>query len=219
MNYQKYLNAAGVPPMLHPSASAYLEQSAKAYSAARIPWLKATAWAVVGWLLLRGKVPFEAESLPERWRAYDNDTSINGDRGTWLWSADGYAELQPCPLDDSAIPLCYYAEGHHPRSRWARWVWLGWRNMASRAAFDAGPAVTPEMRPRLRQWGDLATDRGHPGVLVSELDGQWCIYAVEPAPLGLVVRRNVGVKLGLAVNGLRRRASLVNIKWSLIRAK
>lgn len=35
----------------------------------------------------------------------------------------------------------------------------------------------------------------------------------------VVVRRNVGVKLGLAVNGFRRRAPLVMIKFSLLRGK
>ena len=221
MNYEKYLNAAGVPPELHAQALGYLAKCEREYSAARIAWHKATAWAVVGWLLLTGKVPFDAEELPERWKAYDNDVSINGDRGTWLWADNQegtYAELQPCPLDDSALQYSYFGK-HHPRSKWHRWKWLGFRNMASRLASDAGPAITPEMRPRLRQWGDMATDRNHPGVLVSELDGHWSIYSVAKAPLGFVVRRNVGVKLGLAVNGLRRRAPLVLIKFSMPRAK
>lgn len=223
MNYEKYLDAAGLTdPDLRAKCLAYLAQCESQYSAAGIRRHKLTAWAVVGWLLLTNKVQFEDEELPAGYINYDNDVSINGDRGTWLWAGgvkDTYAELQPCPMDDSAIPLCYYAEGHHPRSKWARWIWLGFRNMASRLAAETGPAITPEMRPRLQQWGDLATDRDHPGVLVSELDGHWTIYAVEKAPLGLVIRRNVGVKLGLAVNGFRRRAPLVMIKFSLLRGK
>ena len=67
MNYEKYLNAAGVPPELHAQALGYLAKCEREYSAARIAWHKATAWIVVGWLLLTGKVPFEAEALPERW--------------------------------------------------------------------------------------------------------------------------------------------------------
>lgn len=221
MSYLKLLKQAGIDdPQLHQQALEYLTKCERDYKQARIGWHKLTAWAVVGWLLLRNKVPFGAEALPDKWRAYDNDVSINGDRGTWLWSADGhYAELQPCPMDDSALPLCYYAEGHHPRSKWARWVWLGWRNMASRLASDAGVAITPDMRERLRWWGDKETDRGHPGVVVYELDGHWQIYAVEPWKFGLVIRRNVGVKLSMAVPGLRRRAPIVMIKWSLLRAK
>ena len=201
MNYLKLLKKAGVDdPQLQQQCLDYMAKCEQDYRAARIAWHKATAWAVVGWLLLTKKVPFEADALPERWKAYDNDVSINGDRGTWLW-ADGkegtYAELQPCPLDDSAIQYSYFGK-HHPRSKWHRWRWLGFRNMASRLASDTGPAITPEMRPRLRWWGDKATDRSHPG---------------------LVVRRNVGVKLSMAVPGLRRRAPLVMIKFSLLRGK
>lgn len=36
---------------------------------------------------------------------------------------------------------------------------------------------------------------------------------------GVLLRRNLGVKLGLAVNGLRRRAPVVMIKFSVIRVK
>jgi hypothetical protein len=219
MNYEKYLIAAGADDAaLRKQALDYLGQCEQRYANSGLRGLKARAWLVVAWLLLRGKLPFEAEAMPTGYERYDNDVSINGDRGAWLPTPDGYADIQPCPIGDDALQYSYYPP-HHPRSRWHRWNWLGHRNMCSRYASDLGPAITPEMRPRLRQWGDAATDRGHPGVLVSELDGHWCIYVVERAPLGLVVRRNVGVKLGLAANGLRRRAPLVLIKWSLLRAK
>lgn len=221
MDYAKYLDRAGVPQELRAGALEYLAQCEHEYKQTGIGRHKLTAWAVVGWLLLTGKVPFDAEALPERWQAYDNDVSINGDRGIWLWADNQegtYAELQPCPLDDSALQYSYFGR-HHPRSKWHRWLWLGTRNMASRLASDAGPAITPEMRPRLRQWGDPDTGRGHPGVVVHELDGHWQIHAVEPWHFGLVIRRNVGVKLSMAVPGLRRRAPLVLIKFSLIRGK
>lgn len=223
MNYEKYLDIAGVnDPHLRQEAIVYLTKCQQDYKAEKIAKHKLTAWLVIGYLLVTNKVKFEDENLPAKWRNYENDVSINGDRGTWFW-VDGkegtYAELHPVPLDDSAIPLCYYAEGHHPRSKWARWIWLGFRNMASRLAFESGPEITPEMRKNLRAWGDTQTDRGHPGVLVLELNGHWSIYVVEPWYFGLVIRRNVGVKLNLAVNGFRRRASLVMIKFSLIRAK
>ena len=222
MNYLKYLQQAGVDKELIPDALTYFEQCNSKYKEAEVTKHKLTAWFVVGKLLLQGKVPFESEHLPEQYKNYDNDVSINGDRGEWLWenNQEGtYAVLQPVPLDDSAIDLCYYAKGHHPRSKYARWVWLGFRNMASRLTFDSGPEITPEMRPRLRRWGDPLTDRNHPGVLVQELDGHWSLYVVEPFKFGFVIRRNIGVKLGLAVNGFRKRASLVMTKFSLIRGK
>ena len=218
MNYQKYLNAAEVPENLQQQALDYLTDCDEAKKAHRILLHTLTAWIVVGWLLITRQVPWNAESLPRKWWKYDNDVSINGDRGVWLMSSDGYAEIQPCPLDDSAMQYSYYSKSHQ-RSKWARWIWLGFRNMASKLSFEAGPYITPEMRPRLRQFGDLATDRDHPGLLVSELDGHWCIYSITKLPFGFVIRRNVGVKLGLAVNGLRRKASLVMIKFSVIRGK
>lgn len=139
----------------------------------------------------------------------------------WL-CADGkegaYAELQPCPLDDSATQYSYW-HTHHPRSKWHRWLRLGTRNMASHLASDAGPEITPEMRSRLRYFGDTETSKSHPGVAVYELDGHWQIYAIEKAPFGLVARRNVGVKLSVAVGAPRSRAPLVMIKWSLLRGK
>lgn len=55
MNYAKYLAAAGVPEDLRQQALEYLAKCEREYSAARIGWHKLTAWAVVGWLLLRGK--------------------------------------------------------------------------------------------------------------------------------------------------------------------
>jgi len=221
MNYLDYLIAAGVPEARHAEALAYMENCERQYADAGIARHKLTAWAVVGWLLLTGKVPFEADALPERWKNYDNDVSINGDRGVWLWADNKegtYAELQPAPLDDSARQYSYFGKSH-PRSKWHRWLWLGTRNMASRLASDTGPAITPEMRPRLQWWGDKATDRSHPGVVVHELDGHWSIYSVERWHFGLVIRRNMGVKLAMAVGGLRRRAPIVMIKFSLIRGK
>ena len=63
MNYEKYLTAAGVDdPELRQQALEYLAKCEKDYSRHRIAWHKAAAWIVVGWLLLRGKVPFEAEA-------------------------------------------------------------------------------------------------------------------------------------------------------------
>lgn len=66
MNYLKLLKQAGVDdPQLQQQCLDYMAKCERDYRAARIAWHKATAWAVVGWLLLRGKVPFEAEALPE----------------------------------------------------------------------------------------------------------------------------------------------------------
>ena len=57
MNYEKYLDAAGLTdPDLRAKCLAYLAQCESQYSAAGIRRHKLTAWAVVGWLLLTNKV-------------------------------------------------------------------------------------------------------------------------------------------------------------------
>ena len=81
MNYLKYLQQAGVDKDLIPDALAYLEQCSLKYKQAQITKHKLTAWFVIGKILLQGKLSFESENLPEKYKNYDNDVSINGDRG------------------------------------------------------------------------------------------------------------------------------------------
>lgn len=92
--------------------------------------------------------PREANKLPKLFRKWDNDVSINGDGcgwqrtdGTWVDLRDGVQHLGE-PLvsyDDPAYGgTAYYAKGHHPRSYWARYIWLGWRNRASKLSLDMG---------------------------------------------------------------------------------
>jgi hypothetical protein len=71
---------------------------------------------------------WEDDRLPKLFKWWDNDVTINGDRGL------GWADGKPViPVDDipEAYALNFYAPGHHPRSFYARWVWLGLRNRAS----------------------------------------------------------------------------------------
>lgn len=92
--------------------------------------------------------PREANKLPKLFRKWDNDVGINGDGcgwkradGTWVDLRDGVQHLGE-PLvgyDDPAFGgTAYYAKGHHPRSYWARYIWLGWRNRASKLSLDLG---------------------------------------------------------------------------------
>lgn len=78
---------------------------------------------------------WDAEHLPWLFRWWDNDASINGDRRTDDPNdgLGGWA-LKPVPLardSADAISMAYYAPGHHPRSFYARYVWIGLRNRAS----------------------------------------------------------------------------------------
>lgn len=95
--------------------------------------------------------PRSANRLPNLFRKWDNDVSINGDGcgwqradGTWVDLRDGVRhEGEPLiGYDDPAYGgTAYYAKGHHPRSYWARYIWLGWRNRASKLSQDLGIVV------------------------------------------------------------------------------
>lgn len=95
--------------------------------------------------------PRSANRLPKLFRKWDNDVSINGDGcgwqradGTWVDLRDG-VQHEGEPLvgydDPSYGGTAYYAKGRHPRSYWARYVWLGWRNRASKLSLDMGISV------------------------------------------------------------------------------
>lgn len=81
----------------------------------------------------------EDDHLPRLFWWWDNDASINGDNrvpGSW--------DLLPISTDltnQNEISLCYWARGHHPRSFYARWVWLGLRNRASALSQALGTDV------------------------------------------------------------------------------
>ena len=94
----------------------------------------------------------EADRLPRMFSAWDNNISLNGD-GEVVRRGDAWVNLRdigwtPEPgeqvirYDD---PLydgdAYYAKGHHPRSFWARYVWVGLRNRASQLSVDHGEDV------------------------------------------------------------------------------
>jgi len=126
--------------------------------------LKYDIWAPLVMLLVLPFVKRDANKLPDLFRKWDNNVSINGDSGgvynaqTGQWIGDydvkDWTLVQPehgwhhytydDPLYDGDA---YYAKGHHPRSFWARWIWLGFRNRATKASFDVGinstePAIT-----------------------------------------------------------------------------
>ena len=88
----------------------------------------------------------DAERLPRLFRKWDNDASLNGDGwgqlvdGKWHRAdADKYPDVPWVSYSDPAYTGdAYYAPGHHTRSYWARYVWLGWRNRASKLSLDLG---------------------------------------------------------------------------------
>ena len=100
----------------------------------------------------------------------------------------------PIPLGDTpeARALCYWAPGHHPRSRWARWVWLGLRNRASALAVQLGHPA--DYAQPVQVWGDPATSRSRAGWVLRHHNGVYQFHATRR--LGaLCLRTNYGYKV------------------------
>lgn len=234
MNLQKYLDAAGVPPTLHEQALESLERSRQASK--QVTPYKLSAPLVMAWVVPR--LPWEAENLPAKYAKWDNDISINGDPWGWAQRPDG-SWYRPAPLEDTpeAREKCYWAKGHHPRSKWARYVWLGWRNKASKLAHDLGePMGAP-----ISTWGDEEVSRANPGVCVYRMGECWQIMSVERKTLAvrlpkkwwdpwagewvmhvwldLVIRRNVGWKINNILHNQHTTANLTWLPWSLLKRK
>ena len=123
---------------------------------------------------------WEAEKLPKLFHWWDNDASINGDvRRDDSW------ELAYIPTEDTpgARAMCYWAKGHHPRSFYARWVWLGLRNRASRLAQLLGTDVD----------GVVLTRRGETWRL-DRVGDKWRYF--EMLPVGpVLIRLHYGYKV------------------------
>ena len=92
----------------------------------------------------------DAEQLPSLFRKWDNDSSLNGDGwghfidGKWIRAVEGQHPGVPWVSysDPTYSGDAYYAKGHHPRSFWARYIWVGWRNRASKMSRDLGIMAT-----------------------------------------------------------------------------
>lgn len=132
---------------------------------------------------------WEAEHLPHWAKWWDNDASINGDCRTDN-PADGLGgwALRPVPLErDSAeaVAMCYWAPGHHPRSFYARWVWLGLRNRASALSQALGSTATGP-----------ATVWNGPTWTITRVADDWRFFELLPIPgTRLAIRMHCGYKV------------------------
>lgn len=222
MSILKYLNACGVAEQLHVQAMASFAVAESLYKTQvrKYKWLA----PIMAWWALR-KLPWEANELPVKWWRYDNDVSINGDG--WAVMRDGkWVRVSGNELPgEVAVPYgdpsytgdAYYAEGHHPRSFWARYIWLGWRNRASATALAAGiDAALPAERWVNRTYnskGELTEL-----VEVYRMAVFWQIITVKKFWI-FAVRRNIGYKINNVVNFGAKRAAVTWIPWSLLRWK
>lgn len=118
---------------------------------------------------------WEAEKLPSPFRVWDNDLSINGDPRKY----DGGNFLHNVPLDENNQEVkdgCYWSKGNHPRSFWARYVWLGFRNRASKGALMLGKDY---LRDTPIIYGDPLTENGHAGFKLVKVGPNFRLYIIK----------------------------------------
>lgn len=133
---------------------------------------------------------WDAEKLPWLFTIWDNDLGPNGDPRRY----DGTSfKFVPLEKDNEEVKRgCYWAEGHHPRSFWARFVWMGLRNRASKGAVMMG--VKYQDVPSI-EYGHAKVDRyTNPGWRLTERGGNYqleAIYKFGP----LAYRMNYGFKV------------------------
>lgn len=178
-------------------------------------------------LLVLPLVPRSADKLPKWARNWDNDVSMNGDGHGWQ-DADGTwydTRTRPAPAGTPTVAHsdpayggdCYYARGHHPRSFWARYIWLGWRNRASLMSLELGEPVTET--PTLIS-GSMAIHRGGPYGHFLLKHGDCYHYKSIRLWRGFALIRSYGYKLEIAYRmGDRDTVAAVAIGRSLKRAR
>ncbi|MBF5003374.1 DUF7338 family protein [Diaphorobacter caeni] len=162
---------------------------------------------------------WQDDKLPRLFCWWDNDVSINGDAGL-TWSRDpvtGIGKPDRVPNDDTADvrALCYWAKGHHPRSFWARFVWLGWRNRASWLAAQLG--VKSDLSAPVKCWGNPDAGREIEGWYLLENAGVYQFFRSKRRG-NFCVRTNYGYKVNHQYMG-RARLPVVNVTFSLLRWK
>jgi hypothetical protein len=180
---------------------------------------------VVPFILIFTK--WEAEKLAFFDSIWGNDASINGDQ------RGDNNDLIPISLDkndEHAISLCYWAKGHHPRSFYARWVWLGLRNRASalteRMGIDVVRGTGPDANYQF--WVSAPEDfdgwnlKMNPARTtwvirsVNGLDGKpvVSIFAYETSFFGKYRRMYFGAKIPLTIPEWSK-SMVASVGWSL----
>ena len=156
-------------------------------------------------LLVLPFVKRSATTLPKLFTKWDNEVSINGD-GWGKKLPDGNWVTIREPGDPDCIPYdhpdyegdAYYCKGHNPKSFIARYVWLGWRNRASKLAYMQGEVITAEDKLNVKTYGNPEVDNGKDGWLIREVRGLYEVYQ-NTTGNSFIKRTRYGYKIGNAI--------------------
>ena len=215
---------------------ASIERARKADRKARIYDASAPVVAAIALLFAR----WEADKLPRFFKKWDNEVNLNGDSFPWInpkddngnWTHVGTA--QPIPTGDTMLywdadvgdnverptkELAYWVDGkHHPRSYWARYVWIGWRNRASQVSLDCG--IRTRKADVMRMFGSTDISARKEGAFLMQHGDDYHYKSVRKVG-GFALIRSLGYKLGMVkqeVDGVGKCAA-VYIPWSVKRWK
>ena len=170
----------------------------------------------------------EANALPKLFGKWDNNISLNGDSGGVL--VDGkwidYHDVQDWEAVQGNLMVtyddpryegdAYYAKGHHPRSFWARYVWVGLRNRATKLALDLGKPVD---QPIEVVSGSLDISTSNPGHFLLRCGDTYHYKSIQHFKLfgrTFARIRSYGYKLEIAIKSPKEadRVAVVAIGWS-----
>ena len=215
---------------------ASIERAREADRKARIYDASAPVVAAIALLFAR----WEDDKLPRFFRKWDNEVNLNGDSFPWInpkddngnWTHVGVA--QPIPTGDTMLywdadagnnieqptkKLAYWVGGkHHPRSFWARYVWIGWRNRASQVSLDYG--IRARRADVITLFGSTAISTRKEGAFLMQHGDDYHYKSVRKVG-GFALIRSLGYKLGMVkqeVDGIGKCAA-VFIPWSVKRWK
>lgn len=207
-------------------------RASKSFLAASLKGLVVLPFEVLAPIVMLFVLPFvkkEADRLPKLFWFWGNNVSINGD-GWARKLEDGTWETVRVMGVENCIPYtnpgytgdAYYAKGHHPRSFWARYIWLGWRNRASKFAESMGVPFDDNDRQQWYGRGQTqgpnreSGDRAVRGWALYRSGSHYQFYSVYQAFGSICCRTNWGFKVWATPNG-DSKASVVNITVTLIR--
>lgn len=150
----------------------------------------------------------DATVLPEFFKRWNNNVSINGD-GHWVRRGDVVFDLRTIsweefnPETDVLIPYdseeqlgnAYYCKWFKPKDFLARWVFIGVRNRASWYSRSLGPYIPS--RPTLLL-GDLNLTKHNPGKFLIQHGNNFHYKSIKKVGCFYIIR-SYGMKLEYAM--------------------